>query len=141
LTVESGCTKIDELLAWVIQKNTEKSDITASRVKKKAKKMKKTVFLMLSAIAIIFCGCTTGSGYGLLRNAGPGHAMIHTNTIPPLTVANDRGICLSISTKSSLNIDVECILEYVQGDSAFNSANEYQQGEQLNPWVRLNYSF
>ncbi|WP_319408707.1 hypothetical protein [uncultured Desulfosarcina sp.] len=101
--------------------------------------MKKTVFLMLSAMAILFCGCTTGSGYSLLRTAGPGYALINANTLPPLNVDDGRGVCLSISANSSLNIDVECILEYVQEDSAFDPADE--RSDHLNPWLRLNYSF
>ncbi|MCB2146965.1 MAG: hypothetical protein KQI81_10855 [Deltaproteobacteria bacterium] len=101
--------------------------------------MKKTVFLVLSAMAILFCGCTTGSGYGLFKTAGPGYALINTNTLPPLNADDGHGVCLSISANSSLNINVECILEYVQGESAFDPANE--RSDHLNPWFRLNYSF
>lgn len=46
---------------------------------------------------------------------------------------------MPISANSSLNIDVECILEYVQKDAAFGAANE--RSDFLNPWVRLNFSF
>ena len=94
---------------------------------------------MLSAMTILFCGCTAGSGYGLLKAAGPGYALINSNTHPPLKAADDRGVCLPISAKSSLNIDVECILEYVQGDSAFDPADE--RSDLLTPWISLNYSF
>lgn len=100
--------------------------------------MKKTVFLMVSAMAILCCGCSTGSGYGSLRTAPPGNALMNTNTIPTLEGSHDRGVCMPISANSSLNIDVECILDYVQGD-AFDAANE--QDDFLNPWIRLNYSF
>ena len=96
---------------------------------------------MLSAMAIIFCGCSSGSGYGFLRTASPGSALINTNTNthPNLEETHARGVCMPISANSSLNIDVECILEYVQGDASFDAADE--QRDFLNPWVRLNYSF
>jgi hypothetical protein len=101
--------------------------------------MKKTVFLMVSAMALIVCGCSTGSGRGLLNTAHRENALIHTSTHPAREVADERGVCMSISDHSSLSIDVECILEYVQRGSNFDPANE--QGNFLNPWVRLNYSF
>jgi hypothetical protein len=101
--------------------------------------MKKTVFLMLSAMAVVLCGCSTGSGYGLLKTAGPGNAMIDAQTDPTLAGAHERGVCMPISAHSSLNVDVECILEYVQGDAPFDAADA--QNDALNPWVRLNYSF
>ena len=101
--------------------------------------MKKTVFLMLSAMAILFCGCSTGSSNGLLRNASPGDALINTHSHPALEETYEHGVCMPISANSSLNIDVECILEYVQGDAAFGAADE--RSDFLNPWVRLNYSF
>ena len=101
--------------------------------------MKKTVFLMVSAMAILCCGCSTGSGYGLLRTAPRSNALINTNTLPTLKESHDRGVCMPISANSSLNIDVECILEYVQGDHSLNAVAE--QSDLLNPWVRLNYSF
>lgn len=101
--------------------------------------MEKTVFLILSAMAILFCGCSMGSGYGLLRTASPGNALINTNSHPTLKETHKRGVCMPISANSSLNVDVECILEYVQGDASFDAANE--QRDLLNPWVRLKYSF
>ena len=88
-------------------------------------------------MAILFCGCSTGSGHGLLGTTGS--AMINSNTHTPLEIADGRGICLAISAKSSLNIDVECIIEYVQRDATFDPADE--RIDLMNPWIRLNYSF
>jgi len=99
--------------------------------------MKNTVFLILSTMAILFCGCSTGSGYGLLGTTG--NAMINSNTHPSLEVADGRGVCLPISAKYSVNIDVECILEYAQSDATFDPADE--RIDLLSPWIRLNYSF
>jgi len=101
--------------------------------------MKKTVFLILSAMTILLCGCSAGSGIGLMRTASPGNVLINTHADPTPKVANDRGVCMSINDHSSLNIDVECILEYVQRDASIDPADE--QSDFLNPWVRLNYSF
>lgn len=94
---------------------------------------------MLSAMAILFCGCATGPGYGLFRTAAHGNAWINTNTQPPLRIADDDGVCLSLSAKSSLNINIECILEYVRRDATFDQADE--QNDRLNPWISFNYSF
>lgn len=99
--------------------------------------MKNTVFLILSTMAILFCGCSTGSSYGLLGTTG--NAMINSNTHPPFEIADGRGVCLPISTKSSVNIDVECILDYVQSDATFDPADG--RIDLLDPWIRLNYSF
>lgn len=94
---------------------------------------------MLSAMTIILNGCSIGSGNGILRTAPPGNALINTNTHPSSEVEHERGVCMPISAHSSLNIDVECILEYVHGESSFDTADE--QNNFLNPWIRLNYSF
>ncbi|BBO66083.1 hypothetical protein DSCA_00130 [Desulfosarcina alkanivorans] len=100
--------------------------------------MKKTVFLMLSGMAIFISGCT-GSGSGLYSVTGTRSALINTNTPVPLKNDDIRGVCLSISPRSSLNIDVECILDYVQGEAAFDPTD--QQEDLLNPWVRWRYAF
>ena len=99
--------------------------------------MKKRVFLILSALAILFCGCSTGTGYGLLK--ANSYSMINSNTHPPLGAADCQGVCLPISAKSSVNIDVEGILEYVQKDTVLDQAEA--QIDFLNPWIRLNYAF
>jgi hypothetical protein len=99
--------------------------------------MKNTVFLILSAMAILFCGCSTGPNHGLLGTAG--NAMINANPLPPLEAVDGRGVCLPISAQSSVNIDVECILDYVQSGTGFDPADE--RIDLLNPWIRLNYAF
>ncbi|WP_372682325.1 hypothetical protein [Desulfosarcina sp.] len=101
--------------------------------------MKKTVFLMLSAMAILFCGCSTGSSYGLLGTADPDLGLINTPTRPTIEVTYQRGVCMPISANSSLNVDVECIIEYVQRDGSFDAFEA--QNDSLHPWIHLNYSF
>ena len=97
--------------------------------------MKKTVFLILTVIAILFSGCT-GSNYGLFRIAP---ALINSNTHPPLKGNHTRGISLSISTRSSLDIDVKGILESVQRESTPDATDD--RHDPLNPWIRLTYFF
>lgn len=97
--------------------------------------MKKIYFSMVPALMILLSGCN-GSSYGLLRSAGIGDAMVNPPLPLPLKSKDDRGICLSISTRSSLRIDVECILDYVQGASEFGLKEPY-----MNPWIRWDVSF
>lgn len=89
-------------------------------------------------MAILLSGCT-GPGYGLFRTAGTRHALISTNPPAPLKAGDDRGVCLSVSPRSSLTIDVECILDYVQGESV--SDPEYKRSDLLSPWLRWHFSF
>ncbi|MDX2512307.1 MAG: hypothetical protein QNK25_09695 [Desulfobacterales bacterium] len=100
--------------------------------------MKKTVFLILSAMAILFSGCT-GPSYDLFKTAGTGNALLNTNPPAPLKGDENRGVCLPISTQSSLTIDVECIFEYVQRESTFGSENE--RPVYTKPWIGLNLVF
>ncbi|MBC2709873.1 MAG: hypothetical protein HGJ94_02325 [Desulfosarcina sp.] len=89
-------------------------------------------------MAILLSGCT-GSSYGLFRTTGTGNALVNTDTPTPLKGDNDRGVCLSISPRSSLDIDVDCILDYVQGESTFGPENKRR--DFLNPWICWNFSF
>jgi hypothetical protein len=100
--------------------------------------MKKKVFLIVSTMAILFSGCT-GSSDHLHRAFGEGHHPISATILIPLNERTDRGICLPISTRSSLNIDVECILTHVRNEPA--SDQEARQDDWSHPWVRLNFSF
>ena len=97
--------------------------------------MQKTVFLILTVIAFFFSGCT-GSSYGLFRIAP---ALINSNTHPRLKGNPTRGVSLSISPRSSLDIDVKCIFEAVQGESTPDATDD--RHDPLNPWVRLTYFF
>lgn len=100
--------------------------------------MKKTVFLILSAMVILFSGCA-GSNQRLFRTEGSGKAQINTNLPAPLKAEADREFCLRISTQSSLSIDVECIFDYVQGEPPW--ALEHQWRDNMDPWISLNFSF
>lgn len=100
--------------------------------------MKKSVFLIFSGMAILLSGCT-GSSYVVFNTTGIGSSLVNTGTTSPLRNEEDRGLCLSISPRSSLNIDVEGILDYVQAAPSMDMVDE--QAEHLNPWIRWHYSF
>jgi hypothetical protein len=100
--------------------------------------MRKKVFLIVSAMAILFSGCTA-SRVTFYSATGHGLYLINPNSPTPLDIDENRGIRLPMSTRSSLSIDVECILDYVQGESTFGPQDE--RNDFMNPWVRLNLSF
>jgi hypothetical protein len=100
--------------------------------------MNKTVFLMVSAMVIFLSGCA-GSGYALFQTTGTANALVNPPFPAPLQNTADRGIHLSISNRSSLNIDVECILDYVQGEPMVET--QYLQDNFMNPWIRWNIAF
>ncbi len=95
--------------------------------------MKKTAFLLLSGMAIFLSDCTSSS-YELFNVAGTENAVVNPGTPGQLKSSDNRGVNLSISPRSSLNIDVECILDYVQGESAVDPIIERHTF--LDPWIR-----
>jgi hypothetical protein len=111
--------------------------MTASWEKKRATEMKKTIFLFITAMAILFYGCSTDSSFGVIHSSDT--SLINSNTHPQRNVTDDRGICLPITARSSLNVDVECILEYVQKEASVDATDG--QTDLLYPWIRLDYSF
>jgi hypothetical protein len=100
--------------------------------------MKKTLFLMVAAMVILITGCA-GSGHGFLRAAGGDNALAN----PPLPTSfknlADRGIRLCISRRCSLNIDVEDILDYVQGEPTV--ITQSLRDDFMTPWIRWNIAF
>lgn len=102
------------------------------------KKMKKTFFLIASGTVICLSGCT-GANYDLYRSVDAGNGLVNTSTPAPLGGREDRGVCLALSPKSSLDIDVECILDYVEGGTNLDSLGKQQNP--LNPWIRWHFSF
>lgn len=103
--------------------------------------MKKLVFLITPVAALFLSGCL-GSGSPLLKMSGGSYgsyALTDTRKHEALYENDDRGVRLSLSSRSSINIDVECILDYVQGDPVFTP--EYETDDHLNPWIRFNYTY
>lgn len=100
--------------------------------------MKKTVFLIIPAMVILLSGCTT-SNHGYFESTGNRHALINSNTRTPLYADSGPGLYLPISRRSSVNIDVEGILDYMQGGPIFGI--EYERNDLRNPWIRLNVSY
>ena len=100
--------------------------------------MKKTLFLMVVAMVISITGCA-GSGCSFFRTAGAANALVNPPFPSPLKSTSDRGIHLSISHRASLNIDVEGILDYVQGDPTVE--NPSLRDDFMNPWIRWSIAF
>jgi hypothetical protein len=100
--------------------------------------MKKTLFLMIAAMVILITGCA-GSGYGLLRTTGAGNSLINPPLPVPLKNSAHSGIRLTISNRLSLNIDVEDILDYVQGEPMVETQS--LRDEFMNPWIRWDIAF
>lgn len=100
--------------------------------------MKHSVFLILSAMAIVFSSCT-GSNYPLHTAADIGNAMINSNHPSPLKSDPNCGVYLPISKRSALNIDVECIIDYAQGEST--AASRDDRYVTMSPWFRLIISY
>jgi len=103
--------------------------------------MKKTVFLMVPVLAILLSGCIGSTG-SLFRAGGVDYARISGNPPIPINREDAPGLRLSISPRSALNIDVECILDYVQGDSTFSPEERtFDTITPLSPWIRLDFSY
>jgi hypothetical protein len=112
--------------------------MTGVETKKKVIKMKKTIFLIASGMVVWLSGCT-GASYDGYRSVAATGGLISTRAPAPISVNEDRGVCLALSPRSSLNIDVECILEYVEGDVNLDLLGKQQNLQ--NPWIRWHFSF
>jgi hypothetical protein len=135
---DAGGTKIYSF--WIRQHKMEQiiPDTTGVETKMKVPKMKKTFFLIASGMVIWFSGCT-GANYDLYRPVSAAHKLVNTRTPTPINRNEDRGVCLALSPRSSLDIDVECILDYVEGDTNLDSLGKMEN--LLNPWIRWHLSF
>ena len=114
-------------------------EIMKSGETKKAVKMKKNVFFFLPLVMALCMAACGGAHYGLYQPAGIAAALINPSNPSPLKSEGDRGVHLSLSSHTSLNIDVECILDYVQGETPLEVQWDHPQSS--NPWIRLNVSF
>jgi hypothetical protein len=103
--------------------------------------MKKTVFLMVPILAILLSGCIGSTG-SFFRAGGGSYSLISGNTPKPHRGEDAPGLRLFISPRSAINIDVECILDYVQDDSPFSPEERTCDSIMpLSPWIRLDFSY
>lgn len=93
---------------------------------------------MLTAMAILLTGCT-GSTCGVFKATGFNYALTNANTPNSSNSSASRGLYLPISSQSAININLECILDYVQGDFAFGP--EKEKHNLSNPWIRFDFSY
>ena len=103
--------------------------------------MKKLVFLMTPLLALLLAGCLASKTplstmHGSRHNS---YALTDSRTPENVLGKEARGVRLSLSARSSVKIDVECILDYVQGGPDFTP--EYETDNQLIPWLRFDYAY
>lgn len=103
--------------------------------------MKNLNFLILTATVLVMfltgCNATTSHLYRVSDN---GLGLVETTRPIPIEKSVERGISLALGNRSHLNIDVECILEYVQGESE-TIENQPILQENHYPWIRFSLNF
>ncbi|WP_319526154.1 hypothetical protein [uncultured Desulfosarcina sp.] len=103
--------------------------------------MKKTAFLMIPILALLLSGCIGSTG-SLYMGGGWGYAQFSGNAPMPQNREDAPGLRLSISPCSAIHIDVEGILDYVQGDSMLSPEERTcDTMAPLSPWIRLDFSY
>jgi flagellar basal body-associated protein FliL len=108
------------------------------KTKKKAQNKKKKLVLILPVVLMFLSACTGSVCYVSKTNSTDGKHVKHI--LPtPVKSKTDRGIYLTISKRSSLNINVECIVDYVQGELVLTGENE--SIDHSDPWVYWNWYF
>lgn len=100
--------------------------------------MNKAFFLMVPAMVILISGCSGPTG-NWQQTRGIRCALTNPNTPTSLNSHGGNGLHLTLSNRSSVNIDVEGILDYMQGDSYL--APEYEIQNLMNPWIRLDVAY
>ena len=103
--------------------------------------MKKKLFLITPVLALLMAGCIS-SGTPCMKADGDSHsnyALTNTRTPRTLNGNETRGVRVSLSPRSSVNIDVECILDYVQGGPV--DTPEFETTNHLYPWFRFEFAY
>lgn len=99
--------------------------------------MEKHFFLIVSAMVISLSGC---AGSSSCLPGSPGSDTIINTPLPHVPISDDdRGIYLPISNRLSLNVDIECILDFIQDEFEFGPQN-YWNDDQY-PWIRWRIDF
>lgn len=104
--------------------------------------MKTSMFMILPAVmlAVAVAGCNATATRYHYRPMAHGPNLVETTLPMPIQTNGDRGVSLPLGNRLSLNIDVECILDYVQGESE-TIKNQPLLQEHLNPWLRFSMNF
>ncbi|GAB6908801.1 hypothetical protein DESC_920028 [Desulfosarcina cetonica] len=95
----------------------------------------------LLASAVIFFITVFSGGwqpvYGAATSPDP---VVQTSKPTTLDQDDEPGVSIALSNHSTLDINVQCIFDYVQGEeNTFTDLQEWQRA--LIPWVRLHFSF
>ncbi len=99
--------------------------------------MKKIVFLVLIQTLFYLSGCS--SIHSLLHTSAETNSHIAGTTKEMNAIDDDGDFYLPISTRTSVNIDVECILDYVQGTADVDNITSLPV--HAAPWIRYQIRF
>lgn len=86
----------------------------------------------------MFSGCN-GIQHGFFPSVSTDSSLVGS-TKPSPTSSDGSALCLPISTRTSLSIDVECILDYVQGTEVLDNSFT-PLPDPVNPWFRYQITF
>ena len=100
--------------------------------------MKKTILLLFTAMTMLTCACS-GTGQGVREITGYGASRAIASPPASLDGNAHRGVAFSVSDRSSVKIDVEGILDYMQGASVLTT--DLIADYHLDPWISWNVSF
>lgn len=105
------------------------------KTKSRFRNKKTFYFLGLIAMLVFLTACTGAARLESQTRHLPADSV---NPPPPYTTA-ERGIQFSISRHSTLNVDVERIVDYVQGESMM--VGEDRLEDHNTPWICLHWLF
>jgi hypothetical protein len=101
--------------------------------------IKKKGLLLSLLLMVMFLSACSGSACYVSKTNYADTKLIMPAPPASLEGGTHRGIYLTISKRSSLSIDVECIVDYVQGESTLTG--EDASIDHVNPWVYWNWYF
>lgn len=102
--------------------------------------MKKTIIWIISGMAIGFFGWA-GTGIGWAGGTAAGHLLVNPLPSTPQSADPPYGLHLTLSQRSSISIDLECILEHVKSGLLVDPTEARSNNEVLHPWINWNISF
>ena len=105
---------------------------------KRFRNKKKMAVGMVPALLFFLSACAGPTHHACQTNWPTPHAV--NPTLPaPANPNSDRGVYLKISKRASLNIDVECIIDYVQGNLPMTP--DAASVNTSSPWIVWDWHF
>ncbi len=111
-----------------------------ARKTKKRIQDKKNIFLVGLLIGLMcVTACAGPNRHGSNANWSTVNNMINSSQSSPTGNPIDLGIHFSISKRSSLNIDIECIADYIQKELSVIGHDTTLN--QTTPWISMDWHF